>query len=103
MTYTLALSGGQTGNSIHHVQINAETLLTVVRNTSIYVQIHHGLIFMSRYHPTADKIEFFIPPAPSVRLSSIGNTYSSNRQSRPISLIKVNQRRQRSRDNPLYK
>ncbi|AJI90895.1 MULTISPECIES: hypothetical protein [Yersinia pseudotuberculosis complex] len=68
MTYTLALSGGQTGNSIHHVQINAETLLTVVRNTSIYVQIHHGLIFMSRYHPTADKIEFFIPPAPSVRL-----------------------------------
>ncbi|AJJ43080.1 hypothetical protein CH55_1920 [Yersinia pestis] len=62
MTYTLALSGGQTGNSIHHVQINAETLLTVVRNTSIYVQIHHGLIFMSRYHPTADKIEFFIPP-----------------------------------------
>lgn len=62
MTYTLTLSGGQTGNSIHHVQINAETLLTVVRNTSIYVQIHHGLIFMSRYHPTADKIEFFIPP-----------------------------------------
>lgn len=67
MTYTLALSGGQTGNSIHHVQINAETLLTVVRNTSIYVQIHHGLIFMSRYHPTADKIEF-LSPAPSVRL-----------------------------------
>ncbi len=71
MTYTLALSGGQTGNSIHHVQINAETLLTVVRNTSIYVQIHHGLIFMSRYHPTADKIEFFIPP----RLSTI-NSFS---------------------------